>query len=42
MQSNKNKVFYVMTDILKGVCLLSTEAKVLNYLIGDSLSLNMY
>lgn len=41
MQSNKNKVFHVMTDILKGVCLLSTEAKVLYYLIGDSLSLNI-
>lgn len=40
MQSNKNKVFYVMTDILKGVCLLSTEAKVLFY-HGDSLSLNI-
>lgn len=41
MQSNKNKVLYVMTDILKGACLVSTEAKVPNYPIGDCLSLNI-
>lgn len=36
MQSNKNKVLYVVTDILKGVCLLSTEAKVPNWRLFES------